>query len=90
MFGLTGQLRRAVISVPSNIAEGHGRLSDKGFAVFLGQARGSLFEAETQLELASSLGYFPADKLPALLEQCEKITRMLNSLLKTLRSDAKQ
>jgi four helix bundle protein len=85
MFGLTGQLRRAVVSVPSNIAEGHGRLSDKSFAVFLGQARGSLFETETQLELASSLGYFPDDKLPALLDQCETITRMLNALLKTLR-----
>lgn len=90
MFGLTGQLRRAVISVPSNIAEGHGRLSDKSFAVFLGQARGSLFEVETQLELASGLGYFPADKLPALLEQCEKITRMLSALLKTLRQGAEQ
>jgi len=82
---LTGQLRRAVISIPSNIAEGHGRLSDKSFAVFLGQARGSLFEVETRLELAGSLGFFPADQLPALLEQCETITRMLNALLRTLR-----
>jgi four helix bundle protein len=88
IFGLTGQLRRAAISIPSNIAEGHGRLSDKSFALFLGQARGSLFEVETQLELACSLGYFPADKLPAFLEQCEKITRMLNALLKTLRQES--
>ena len=57
IFGLTSQLRRAAVSVPSNIAEGHGRLSDKAFAVFLGQARGSLYELETQLELAKSLGY---------------------------------
>lgn len=86
IFGLTGQLRRAALSVPSNIAEGHGRLTDKSFAAFLGQARGSLFEVETQLELASSLGYMPAEKLLPFLEQCEKITRMLNALLKTLRT----
>jgi four helix bundle protein len=56
-FGLTSQLRRSAVSVPSNIAEGQGRLSDKSFAVFLGQARGSLFEMETQIELACGLGF---------------------------------
>lgn len=61
VFGLQNQLGRAAISIRSNIAEGHGRLSDKSFAVFLGQARGSLFEVGTQLELASSLGYLPAE-----------------------------
>lgn len=86
VFGLQSQLRRAAISIPSNIAEGHGRLSDKSFAVFLGQARGSLFEVETQLELASGFGYLLPSKLSALLDQCERITRMLNSLLKSLRS----
>jgi four helix bundle protein len=90
MFGLASQIRRAVISVPSNIAEGHGRLTDKGFAVFLGNARGSLFEVETQLELATSLGYIPAGKFAEFLEQCEKITRMLNALIKTLRSVAER
>lgn len=86
-FGLVSQLRRAAVSVPSNIAEGHGRTSDKSFAVFLGQARGSLFEVETQLELAGNLGYLTTEKLPSLLSQCEKITRMLNALLRTLRPE---
>jgi four helix bundle protein len=48
-FGLTSQFRRAAVSVPSNIAEGRGRLTDKSFAVFLAQARGSLYELETQI-----------------------------------------
>ncbi len=85
IFGLTSQLRRAAVSVPSNIAEGHGRLSDKAFAVFLGQARGSLYELETQLELAKSLGYLPESQLQKLLAESSEIGRMLNGLLKTLR-----
>ena len=56
MFGLTQQIRRAAVSVPSNIAEGRGRLADRGLRVFLAQARGSLFEVQTQLELAHDLG----------------------------------
>ena len=74
-------------AIPSNIAEGHGCLSDKSFAVFLGQARGSLFELETQLELAGSLGYLKEERIQPLLAQCEQITRMLNALQKTLRQD---
>ena len=86
LFGLTSQLRRAAVSIPSNIAEGQGRLSDKGFAVFIGQARGSLFEMETQLELAASLDYIELERHRQLLAQCEQITRMLNALLKTLQA----
>ena len=84
-FGLSSQLCRAAVSIPSNIAEGHGRLSDKSFAVFLGNARGSLFELETQLEIAGSLNYITNTRLQALLVHCEKITRMLNALLNKLR-----
>jgi four helix bundle protein len=87
-FGLTSQLRRAVVSIPSNIAEGHGRTTDKSFAVFLSQARGSLFEVETQLELAANLGYFQTERLAALLSQCETITRMINALLKSIREQS--
>ncbi len=85
-FGLTSQLRRSAISVPSNIAEGQGRLSDKSFAVFLGHARGSLFEMETQIELASSLGFVDGKQLDRLLKECAEIGRMINGLLSTLRS----
>ncbi|HUY80706.1 MAG TPA: four helix bundle protein [Acidobacteriaceae bacterium] len=56
-YGITSQMRRAAVSVRSNIAEGHGRLSDGSLRVFLGQARGSLFELETQIELARDLEY---------------------------------
>jgi four helix bundle protein len=86
-FGLTGQMCRAAVSIPSNIAEGQGRLSDQAFALFLGHARGSLFELETQLEIAASLHYLEGEKLQSVLEDCEKLTRMLNALLKTLRKD---
>ncbi len=85
IFGLTSQLRRAAVSVPSNIAEGQGRLSDRHFALFLGHARGSLSELETQIELAQSLGYLNATVRDALIGECAEIGRMLNGLLKTLR-----
>jgi four helix bundle protein len=84
MFGSTSQIRRAAVSVPSNIAEGHGRLTDRGFRVFLAQARGSLFEVETQLELACDLGYIDATITKGISEQCNEVARMLNGLLAVL------
>ncbi|MGA7522536.1 MAG: four helix bundle protein [Acidobacteriaceae bacterium] len=84
LFGLTSQMRRAAVSVPSNIAEGHGRLSDGNMRVFLAQARGSLFELETQIELASGLDLLAPEAGKRLIESCREIGRMLNGLLAVL------
>ena len=84
-YGLTSQMRRSAISVPSNIAEGHGRTTDRGFSVFIAQARGSLFELQTQIELARDLGFLHAADSSALLSQSEQTARLLNGLLKKLK-----
>jgi four helix bundle protein len=90
-FGLQSQMRRAAVSIPSNIAEGHWRLSDQLFRVFLAQARGSLCELETQIQLSRDLEFFSTDQAHELDEQCSAIARMINGLLKTLKpKDAKQ
>jgi four helix bundle protein len=80
IYGLTNQLRRAAVSVPSNIAEGSGRSSKKEFAQFLSHARGSLLEVETQLEIAKNLGYLSDKNATELLSQTNEIGRMLNAL----------
>ena len=61
-YGLINQIRRAAVSIPSNIAEGAGRRTKKEFIQFLFVARGSLSELETQLEIANRLGYFPVQR----------------------------
>jgi len=86
-YGLTQQLRRSVVSVPSNIAEGHGRLSDRYLRNFLGTARGSLFEVETQLLLAIDLGFANAEAAKPILSQAAEVARILNGLLKTLEAE---
>jgi len=83
-FGLTSQVRRAAVSIPSNIAEGQGRLSEKEFRYFLGQARGSLMEVETQLQIAQNLGYLESEKTSILLKACAEIGRILNGLLASI------
>lgn len=78
-FALADQLRRAAISVPSNIAEGNGRGSNKDYAHFLAIARGSLFETLTQLELAKSFGYISNyDSVSGLAAE---ISRMLTTMM---------
>ena len=79
-YALTDQLRRAVVSIPSNIAEGSGRASNKDYAHFLSIARGSLYETMTQLEIAQSLGYI--DEYDSCKELAQEVGRMLTSLLK--------
>ena len=68
MYGLTSQVRRAAVSVASNIAEGQGRLTKGEFGHFLGQARGSLLELETQLEIALDLGFVSQPEFDRLCE----------------------
>jgi four helix bundle protein len=81
LFGLTSQLRRAAVLIPSNIAEDQGRLSEKEFRYFLGQARGSLMEVETQLQIAENLGYLQKEQTSSLLQSCAEVGRILNRLL---------
>ena len=86
VYGLTNQIRRSAISVPSNIAEGHGRESPKEFARFLRIARGSLSELQTQLYLSDNLDYIQTDQFNKLLEASDEIGRMLRGLQNTLDS----
>jgi len=86
LFGLTSQLRRAAVSIPSNIAEGQGRLSEKEFRYFLGQARGSLMEVKTQLLIAENLGYLQKEQTSSLLQSCVEVGRILNGLLASVSS----
>ncbi len=87
-FGLRSQLRRAAVSVPSNIAEGHGRLTDKVFRVFLGQARGSLYEIETQITLSAELGFITKPASQKLVNDCNEVGRILNGLLRSLKESS--
>jgi len=85
-FGLTSQLRRAAVSVPSNIAEGCARFSDREFLHFLGIARGSLSELETQLVIARELDYLQADAFPT--DQLNKVFSLLGGLINHVRKKA--
>lgn len=83
-YGLFSQIRRAAVSVPSNIAEGHGRLTDSQFRHFLGIARGSLYEMQTQLELAGDLGYLDKKFVLELMDNGWEVARLINGLLSVL------
>jgi four helix bundle protein len=85
MYGLTSQLRRASVSVASNIAEGKGRSSDKELLQFLGHAKGSLFEVETQLMIARRLNYLDDSETVKLESQTAEVCRLLNGLMKAFR-----
>jgi four helix bundle protein len=84
IYGLTSQLRRASVSIASNIAEGQGRATTGEFRQFLGMARGSNFEVQTQLVMARELEYGEAE----VVQRCDEISlevgKMLNGLLKSL------
>jgi four helix bundle protein len=84
VFGLTSQIRRAGVSVVSNIAEGKGRASDKDLLRFLGNARGSLFELETQIALSESLCYLNKTDAQRLIEQITETGKLISGLMRAL------
>jgi len=83
MFGLTNQLRRASVSIASNIAEGQGRLTTGEFIHFLGMARGSTLEVQTQLEAAKMLGFGDAAELDRAEATASEVVRILNASIAT-------
>src|SRR4051812_21249214 len=85
MYGLTSQIRRAAVSVVSNIAEGQGRNSPREFVLFLSHANGSLVEVETQVFVAESLHYVTAEEKSALLQKTEEVGRLIAGLSLSLR-----
>jgi len=87
-FGLVAQMRRAAVSIPSNIAEGAARHSSREFAQFLIVARGSLSELDTQFRIAQDLGF--SQPQPALEMQIDRLFSLLGGLLKTQRDPAKK
>lgn len=84
MYGLISQIRRAAVSIPSNVAEGQGRLSIGEFKQFLGYAKGSTFEVETQLLIARNLGYLDQHSASHLVEDVREVGRILSGLLSSL------
>ena len=83
LFGIVSQMRRAAVSIPSNIAEGYGRLYDKETVKFLSNALGSASELETQLIISKDLGYLSIEDFQKLTNQIEEIIRMLSALIKS-------
>ena len=86
LYGLTSQMRRASVSIPSNIAEGKGRSTDRDRALFFCHARGSLLELETQILIAQRLKYVAPPRAENLIRTSNELGRMLNSLIQSIRS----
>ena len=87
-FGMTSQIRRAAVSVPANIAEGHGRENTRTFVQYLRIAQGSLKELETHLLLAERVGIAERTLIDAPMGQCEAVGRMLRALIRSLQQKA--
>ena len=88
VYGLTSQIRRAVTSIPANIAEGQGRRLTKEFLYFLANARGSLWELDTHLESAQRLGFLSTEVHVDLRSQLDEVGRILNGLMRSVASSA--
>jgi len=84
LYGLTSQMRRAAVSIPSNIAEGFSRYHQKEYVQFLYIALGSCSELETQIEISYELNYCTEPAKESLLEELNRESRMLRSLIKKL------
>lgn len=84
LFGLTGQMRRASVAVPSNIAEGQGRNTTKDFLRFIAIGYGSLLELETQTLISEMLKYLISEETNLLLEKCAEVGRLVNGLKNSL------
>jgi len=85
-FGLTSQLRRSSVSIPSNIAEGHARPTTRDYLRFLGISLGSLAEMETQILIAHRLGYIDDASLDRVCQASDRIGRMLRAMMKSLQT----
>ncbi len=90
IYGLTSQLRRSAVSVPSNIAEGHGRRTTRDFINFLSIAYGSLNEAQTQILIGQRLGYLPGDECQKLEALSAEVGRLINGLSRSLSEKLEQ
>ena len=88
IYGLTQQMRRAAVSVPSNIAEGKGHRSNREFTHFLFHARGSLLELQTQILIAQELQYSTGEGARALLDTADRVGRALSGLINSLSEKA--
>ena len=85
-FGLTNQMRRAAVSIASNIAEGYGRKTKGEYLQFLGHARGSCWEVETQIVIARELGFGSPVNLQSTEQFCTDVGRLLSALMKSLQA----
>jgi four helix bundle protein len=86
LFGLNAQLRKSALSIASNISEGHDRNSRNEFLHFLGIARGSLAEVQTQIHVAGRLKYWPENQVESFLGRTYEISKMLTALMKSLKA----
>ena len=85
-FGLSAQLRRAAVAIPSNIAEGHSRIGGGEFRRFVSIARGSGAEVETQIAVAVALGLIVADEITSVSSKLDRLSKMLFSLYRSLQT----
>lgn len=83
-YGLVSQMERAAVSIPSNIAEGYGRQSDKEFYHFLSIARGSLYELQTQVYIASGRSYMSEERTNKINQRLDQLGRMIYGFMKRL------